>query len=288
MMTAAPIALTDVSVYPDGDRARTPILNKLNVHIAQGEWISVVGANGSGKSTLARVLAGIQPVHDGAVQRGFARIEPIPYVMQQDNQWFGDTPREELVFWLETRGEPAEQIPGRVDAALAAVGLADEADRPLRQLSGGQRQLVAAAGCLAAQAPLLLFDEATAHLDAGARRHVLAAARAIHDAGTAVLWLTHHQEEAAAGERILALQDGKVVYDGPAAAFYYGADSAKSEADLLEGKAEPVAVKLPPCDRFGFEPPYVVQIVRELARSGIRFERAPLTAEQLAEAVSLS
>ncbi|GAB2699819.1 ATP-binding cassette domain-containing protein [Paenibacillus thermoaerophilus] len=273
------LVLEDVTVYPEADRTRTPILRGIGLRIGRGEWISVVGRNGSGKSTLIRTIAGVQPAHEGVVRRGFAGDEPIPYVMQRDHQWFGETPREELVFWLEMRGEPASRIRDKVDSALAAVGLAEAAERPLSQLSGGQRQLVAAAGCLAADAPLLIFDEATSMLDTAARRLVFGAVRAIHASGTTVLWLTHHQEEAACGDRIVALHHGSIAYDGPPALFYYG------EAERFLGEFGDSGSGAAPCDALGFEPPFAVRVARELMRHGVRFGRLPLTAEQLADEV---
>ena len=269
MNGAANIVLKDVHVYAQNNEK--PILKDIHLEISRGDWVSIVGRNGSGKSTLAKLLSGILAPARGDIHRGFAGDEPIPYVMQQEEQLFGETPWEDVVFILESRGEESWRIPAIASQALQQVGLEPLMHKPLAELSGGQRQLAAAAGCLAAKPQLLLFDEATSMLDAGSRRQVLEAAKSLHRSGSTVLWITHHMEEAAEGSRIVALDQGSIAFDGSAAAFFYEDSTG-----------------LTPCEQAGFTEPYPIQVARILMRGGMRFTHPPLTAEQLSKAMKSS
>jgi energy-coupling factor transport system ATP-binding protein len=253
----------DVYVYASGSEEHVALLKGINLRISQGEWVSIVGRNGSGKSTLAQVLSGILPVNEGMVERGFAGIDPIPYVMQQDDQLFGDTPWEDIVFLLEVRGTDPAKIAGAASAALVQVGLSAEMHRPVSELSGGQRQLAATAGCLAVNAPLMLFDEAVSMLDSTSRRLVMDAAKDLHNKGATIIWMTHHMQQLSAGQRVIALDEGQLVFDGSPAEFFFGTM----------------------CETLGFELPFPVQIAKELMKTGIKLSSLPITAAALTEAV---
>jgi energy-coupling factor transport system ATP-binding protein len=257
------LALNDVYVYTVAEDTPTPLLQGIQMRIKRGEWVSIVGRNGSGKSTLGRLLTGILPVSEGSLEWGFAGSEPVPYVMQHDGQLFGDTPWEDVVFLLEVRGTSPNMIRAAATSALSRVGLGAKMHVPIAELSGGQKQLTAAAGCLAVDAPLLLFDEATSMLDSTSRRQVLEAAKNLHSKGATVIWLTHHMEELSAGERVIALDQGEIVFDGTVRTFFYGTQ----------------------CETLGFEPPFPVQVAKALQSIGTPLTGLPITAEQLAEAV---
>ncbi|MNI05836.1 Energy-coupling factor transporter ATP-binding protein EcfA1 [compost metagenome] len=263
--------LSHVSVHLRNGNDSSTVLEDINLRIQAGEWVSIVGRNGSGKSTLAQLLAGVLTTYSGVIQRGFIGLDAVPYVMQQE-QFFGDTPWEELVFILEMRGDDPDQIPTMVHKALCEVGLESLMHQPFARLSGGQRQLVAIAGCLAAKAPLLLLDEATSMLDTHSRQHVLRAASAIHALGTSVIWITHHMEELAAGTHVIALEDGRIAFDGSTTSFFYGIEAS----DPL-----PPTSHLSPCESLGFEPHFPIQVGRELQRQGAALHHLPLTADQL-------
>jgi energy-coupling factor transport system ATP-binding protein len=263
MMNQQDLQCKDVYVYASGSDEHVALLKGINLRISQGEWVSIIGRNGSGKSTLAQVLTGILPVNEGDVERGFAGWDPIPYVMQQEGQLFGDTPWEDIVFLLEVRGFDPDKIPSAAVHALSRVGLSSDMHRPISALSGGQKQLAATAGCLAVNAPLLLFDEAASMLDSTSRHLVLETAKDLHNKGATVIWMTHHMEELSAGERVVALDHGQVVFDGSITSFFYGSL----------------------CETLGFELPFPVQVAKELIKSGIPLPSLPITAMQLAEAV---
>lgn len=281
-MAGNELIISNVTVYRNQSGHTLPVLNHIDLRIAVGEWVNIVGPNGSGKSTLAQLIAGIQSTHSGTLERGFLP-DVVPYVMQQ-HYCIGDTPWEDIIFQLEMRGEEPRQIPGIAHQALLAVGLDNLMHRPFAELSGGQKQLAAIAGCIAAKAPLLLLDEATSMLDSTSRKDVLKTVQAIHRQGVSVIWLTHHMEELAAGTRVVGLMDGKILFDGPTASFFYGHEDSYDL--LLQPELSPVtSTGLTPCEQLGFEPPYPVQVALELIRQGIHLDRLPLTAEQLVEVV---
>jgi energy-coupling factor transport system ATP-binding protein len=254
------------------------LLKDISLRISPGEWISIVGRNGSGKSTLAQLLAGVYTASSGSMVRGFCGKEPIPYVMQQEVQWFGETPWEDIVFLLESRGEIADLIPELVRSALRSVGLESMMERPFSELSGGQKQLAAIAGCLAARTPILVFDEATSMLDSMSRIQVLEAAKSINRQGTAVIWLTHHIEDLTYGERVIALEDGRICYDDSTISFFYGLPPC--EIDLESSL-------ISPCEKLGFTLPYPIHLTNELRLQGIQLQSFPLTIMQFSEAVGM-
>lgn len=269
MMTSNKLILRQVSVYAEG-RAE-PLLHDIHLTIEQGEWVSIIGPNGSGKSTLAKVLSGVITPGSGEVFRGFSGDGPIPYVMQSDEGHFGQTPWEDVVFVLEASGADPDQLSGITVKVLEQVGLAEVMHQPISTLSGGQRQKVAIAGCLAVDAPILLFDEATAMLDALSRRQVLALAKRLHRSGVTIVWLTHLMDEVAEGDRVVVLQDGKMNFDGDTVTFFYREDGTGS------GKT--------PCEKAGYTAPYTVQVARVYRREGGALSFLPLNAEQLVKAV---
>ncbi|WP_162463186.1 ATP-binding cassette domain-containing protein [Paenibacillus psychroresistens] len=271
------LQLIDITVEVPYENGSLTLLKDISLCISQGEWISIVGKNGSGKSTLAQLLTGVRKASSGIIQRGFSGDEPIPYVMQQEMQWFGETPWEDMIFLLESRGEDVKLIPEIIQSALERVGIDLLKDRPFAEMSGGQQQLAAIAGCLAARTPIIVFDEATSMLDSTSRQQVLAAAKTINQQGTAVVWLTHHIEDLSFGERVIALESGKISYDDSTTAFFYrGSTFDLNHTTLIKT----------PCEELGFTLPYPIQVAHELKLKGIQLPTLPLTSEQLVEAVS--
>lgn len=262
---AEPLALEGVSVHAEG--RPEPVLHNIHLTVGPGEWVTLAGANGSGKSTLIGVIAGLIEPDEGRVRRGFAGHGPIPYVMQQDGPFFGDTPWEEVLFVLETGGVKGDLL-RRAEEALLRTGLFPHRHRPLHALSGGQRQLASAAACLASGAPILLLDEATAMLDGISRSLVWQTAVRLHREGKTVIWCTHRLEETVRNGRIIVLKDGTVVHDGPTEDFFYG--------EREDGRT--------PCEAAGFVPPFAVRTARALIRKGLSPSILPLSGEELAAA----
>ncbi|WP_182914362.1 energy-coupling factor ABC transporter ATP-binding protein [Paenibacillus sp. 1011MAR3C5] len=269
------LELADVSYAPISlaSEPSVEILAGIHLKVTRGEWITILGRNGSGKSTLLKVAGGLirQGVRGSLHRAEGHRGKAIPIVMQQpDAGLVGSTPWEDVVTLLERQGSPADGLVLRAEQALREVGLGSRMHQPLDTLSGGQKQLVAIAGCLAAEAPILLLDEVTAMLDPGMTAVVCGHVRRMHQQGTTVLWITQRMEELLPGDRTLVLKDGRIVFDGSAGALFRRTASEVTDS---------------PGEREGFEAPYTVKVAWELAVQGIELPFIPLTADQLAEAV---
>ncbi|QKS46174.1 ATP-binding cassette domain-containing protein [Paenibacillus cellulosilyticus] len=248
------------------------LLHQIDLTIKHGEWVFLVGSNGSGKSTLARLLAGLGHAR---VTGDIARMEDAsfaPLVAQNpEAALVGMTPEEDAILLLEQLAVEAGEMPKRIDAAMRIVGLTDQMKQPIAQLSGGQKQLAAIAGCIASGADALIVDEPTAMLDPQASAAVMAALRELHRTGTTVIWVTQRLEELQEGDRVVSMKDGRIKFDGRAEQFY-----SRDNANVGS-----------PCEEAGLDAPYVVHTVWELQRSGIMLDPPmPLTASSLAKAVN--
>ncbi|GMK42246.1 energy-coupling factor transporter ATPase [Paenibacillus sp. CCS19] len=254
------------------------LLHQIDLTIRDGEWVFIVGTNGSGKSTLARLLAGLgQPRITGEITRtssSNAGASFAPLVTQNpEAALVGMTPAEDATLLLEQLAVPADEMPSRIEAAMLVTGLTEWMNQPIAQLSGGQKQLAAIAGCIASGADALIVDEPTAMLDPQASAAVMASLRELHRSGTTVVWVTQRLEELQEGDRVVAMKEGCVTFDGRAESFY--------QRDI--GATESSS----PCEEAGLHAPYVVQTVWELQQAGITLDPSmPLTGSSLAKAVS--
>ncbi|MEU4644574.1 metal ABC transporter ATP-binding protein [Micromonospora sp. NPDC023814] len=198
-MTSPVITVTHGMVGYDG----RPVLRDVSLTVTAGEVVAVLGANGSGKSTLIRAVLGLVPLSSGSVTlfdhplRRFRQWHRVGYVPQRLGAGSGvpATVREVVASGrLARRGvlrPPGRADRAAVDAALAAVGLADRARDPVATLSGGQQQRTLIARALAGQPELLVLDEPTAGVDAASQE---AFAGALHDfvgGGGTVLLVAH-------------------------------------------------------------------------------------------------
>ena len=200
----------------------TRLLGPVSTTIAERR-VAVVGANGSGKSTLARLLNGLvlpsagsvvvdglDTAHDGpAVRRrvGFVFTDP-------DAQLVMPTPVEDVALSLRRTVPDATEREARARDALARVGLADRADLPVHVLSGGQRQLLALTSVLATDPDVLVCDEPTTLLDLRWRGVVDDLLASLPQQ---VVVVTHDLDAARRAERVLVVDEGLVVHDGPPA-----------------------------------------------------------------------
>ncbi|MBQ1370543.1 MAG: energy-coupling factor transporter ATPase, partial [Clostridia bacterium] len=132
-----------------------------------------------------------------------------------DNQIVATVVEEDVAFGPENLGFPPEEIRARVDSALKAVGMYKHRGKEPHKLSGGQKQRVAIAGILAMKPECILFDESTAMLDPKGRRSIMRIIRKMHDEmAKTVVYITHYMEEAAAADRVIVMEGGKVIDDG--------------------------------------------------------------------------
>lgn len=207
-------------------KSETPALKNINMTIAKGEFVAVLGHNGSGKSTLAKLINCILIPTEGKVftagmdtsdeANTFEIRRRAGMVFQNpDNQLVATVVEDDVAFAPENLGLPREEIRRRVDDALNAVNMYDHREYTPANLSGGQKQRVAIAGVLAMEPECLIMDEATSMLDPIGRREVTAIAHRLNEErGMTVVCVTHHMSEAVSADRVIVLKDGEVLLDG--------------------------------------------------------------------------
>ncbi len=205
-----------------GDRELT-VLAGVDIEVAPGEVIAILGPSGSGKSTLLGLLAGLDRPSEGEVridgsalgsldEDGLAllRRRLVGFVFQSFQLLANLTARENVLLPLELTG--VEDAEARTDALLTAVGLRERAHHYPSQLSGGEQQRVAVARAFAPRPRLLFADEPTGNLDGATGERVLELMFGLQrEYGTALVIVTHDLEVAAHADRRIHLRDGRVV-----------------------------------------------------------------------------
>jgi len=218
------------SYQDDSTGEDQPVLHGIDLTIDCGEYIAIIGHNGSGKSTLAKLLNLVLEPTDGAIyvdgknvsspdmtdEDVFALRQKVGMVFQNpDNQLVATVVEEDVAFGPENLGVPSAEIRQRVDDALAMVGMTEYAKHEPHRLSGGQKQRVAIAGIIAMMPECMIFDESTAMLDPLGRREVLDTMEMLHrEKNITIITITHHMDEAARADRIIVLDDGRILRDG--------------------------------------------------------------------------
>jgi putative ABC transport system ATP-binding protein len=200
-----------------------PVLEAVDLELAEGEWLAVLGPSGSGKSTLLNILglldrpdAGVyelagEDVSDlGDTRRAALRNRRIGFVFQSSNLLPRTSALENVAAPLLYRGIRRAARLKQALGALERVGLADRADHDPTELSGGQLQRVAIARALVGEPALLLADEPTGNLDSRSGAEVLELFAALHRAGTTVLMITHDPVVASRAQRRLVLDAGRL------------------------------------------------------------------------------
>ena len=238
--------------YPaEEGQTSTVALEDVSLSIERGSFVVVLGHNGSGKSTLAKHMNAVLLPSGGTVYvegmdtRDEALLleirRRVGMVFQNpDNPIVANVVEEDVAFAPENLGVPSEEIRRRVDDALAAVGMAEFTRHAPHLLSGGQKQRVAIAGVIAMAPECIVLDEATAMLDPAGRREVLSAIRALNqERGITVVLITHHMDEAMDADRLIVMNDGKLVIDGAPAEVF-----TQVEALRAMGLAAPDTVEL--------------------------------------------
>ncbi|MEU7488436.1 ABC transporter ATP-binding protein [Streptomyces sp. NPDC042319] len=218
------LTLTDVTLtYPDGD-ARLTALDAVSLHVPAGSTTAVIGPSGSGKSSLLAVAATlITPDRgtvtiDGVATTGMSRArltalrrDKIGTVFQQPNLLPSLTAAEQLQAMAHVAGRSPRRAASRARELLAAVGLADHADRRPHQLSGGQRQRVNIARALMNDPSVLLVDEPTSALDQERGAAVLELLTTLtHERATATVLVTHDPTHLNSADTVVTVQDGRL------------------------------------------------------------------------------
>ncbi len=253
-----------------------PVLKDINLEIKKGEFVAVLGHNGSGKSTLAKHLNAILMPTSGKVFVGeydtsdennlFSIRQHVGMVFQNpDNQIVATIVEEDVAFALENLGVEPTEIRRRVDEALKMVGMYEYREHAPHQLSGGQKQRVAIAGILAMRPDCIVLDEPTAMLDPKGREEVLSTVRKLNrEFGTTVIMITHYMDEAVKADRVVVIDDGKILLDDTPKAVF-------SEVELLKS--------------VGLDVPQVTELIYELKKEGIDLPDGILTEDECADVI---
>jgi putative ABC transport system ATP-binding protein len=220
------IRLTQVSKQ-FGGKKRVVALEDINLHVAPGEMVSIIGPSGSGKSTLLNLIGGLDQPTTGEIEiagRSIARLtddelthlrrDKIGFIFQFFNLMPSLTCLENVALPLHLRGWGKRKIEERSRELLDLVQLNHRLDHQPDELSGGERQRVAIARSLAAFPPILLADEPTGNLDSRSGAEILDLIRSLHEKLNAtILIVTHDSGVAHSCSRTIALSDARVVAD---------------------------------------------------------------------------
>ena len=202
---------------------KTLALNKMDLFIPAGEFLSVMGPSGSGKSTLLNVLGLFESLDEGCftldgvtvnhltyAQKITLRRRLVGYVFQSFNLISHMTVTENVELPLKYRNVPKTERKTRVARTLDTFGLSGRAEHYPSQLSGGQQQRVAIARAMVSHPALILADEPTGNLDSKNSREVLEQLKRINGRGTTVVMVTHSREASSYAGRILTMRDGRL------------------------------------------------------------------------------
>jgi putative ABC transport system ATP-binding protein len=226
-MTAPRIEIRSLTrQLPSGDRVLT-ILDQVDLEIAPGDFIAVLGPSGSGKSTLLALMAGLDRPTSGEVRidgepiqdlsedaLALLRRKKVGFVFQSFQLLGNLTAKENVLLPLELLNLP--DAAARAGRLLASVGLAEREHHYPSQLSGGEQQRVALARAFAAAPAILLADEPTGNLDGATGRTILEALTALRrEHGTTLVLVTHDPAVAALADRQVHLRDGRIEWQGP-------------------------------------------------------------------------
>ena len=246
-------------------------LKGINLNVAQGEFVSVLGRNGSGKSTLAKLInALLLPTNGTCYVRGMKsndnelrwEIRKICGMVFQnpDNQIVGTTVEEDVAFGLENIGVPSGEIRLRIDEAMKYTGIYERKESAPHLLSGGQKQRVAIAGILAMNPECVILDEATAMLDPVGRKEVMSTIKKLNEEqGVTILHITHHMDEAVQADRVIVIDDGKIV---------------------MEGTPKEIFSEIGKLKELGLDVPQVTEVVNELRNAGLDLPKDILTVDE--------
>lgn len=265
--------------FPNG----TTALNNVTFTVFQGEFVSVIGASGAGKTTLFRILNGMDTVTSGTllfdgndvstitkreqkqirrsigtIYQDFCLVENSTCLANVLTACLPDMNLLSAVIGLYSREQQNEAL-----SLLKRVGLEEKAEEPVKNLSGGQKQRVAIAGVMAMKPQCIILDEPTAMLDPNGRREVIRTVRQLNESqGVTVLLITHYMEEATWADRIIVMDDGKIVMDG---------------------KPREIFSRVRELKECGLDVPQATELAFELKEAGMPLPDGILSREELAE-----
>lgn len=246
----------------------------VDLDIKKGEFVAILGHNGSGKSTLAKQLNAILVPTEGTLYVDGKDVSDPKNVwdvrqsagmvfQNPDNQIIGSVVEEDVGFGPENMGVPTEEIWQRVEESLRSVGMWEYRKSSPNKLSGGQKQRVAIAGVVAMHPKCIVLDEPTAMLDPVGRKDVIRAARALNMVeDVTVILITHYMEEVIYADKVIVMDDGKVV---------------------MQGTPKEIFAEVETLKKYRLDVPQVTLLAHELKKAGLELPAGILSIEELVE-----
>ena len=264
--------------YDEEGREKETIraVDGVSFEVRKGDFVAILGHNGSGKSTLAKLACGLLAPAGGAVRvfgRDTADAEARRRIrgdaglvfQNPDDQIIGSIVEEDVGFGPENMGVPTEEIWQRVEESLKAVNMLKYRHHSPNRLSGGQKQRVAIAGVVAMHPKCIVLDEPTAMLDPNGRKEVIRVVRALNQVeDITVILITHYMEEVIYADKVLVMDDGKVVMQGTPREIF-------SQVETLKA--------------YRLDVPQATLLAWELKKAGLDLPDGILTREELVEAL---
>ena len=262
-------------VYRYDDKDKNAV-DSVNFSIQEGEFVVIIGHNGSGKSTLAKLFNGIFiPTSGDVTIKGMNTKEDekiwdirqkVGMVFQNpDNQIVATVVEDDVAFGPENLGVEKNEIRRRVDEALALVRMSEFSKRQPHNLSGGQKQRIAIAGIIAMSPDCIIFDEPTAMLDPRGRQEVIETIiRLNKDEGKTIVHITHFMDEATEADRVLVMEEGKII---------------------MEGKPREIFSQVEKLKSLGLDVPQMTEFAHLLGQEGVEIDQEILTIEEMVESL---
>ncbi|WP_066712856.1 energy-coupling factor transporter ATPase [Clostridium sp. Marseille-P299] len=249
-------------------------IDNVSLDVKKGDFVAILGHNGSGKSTIAKhINAILLPTEGTLIVNGMDTKEEdklwdirqsAGMVFQNpDNQIIATVVEEDVGFGPENMGVPTEEIWKRVEESLKAVGMYEYRTHSPNKLSGGQKQRVAIAGIMAMRPQCIILDEPTAMLDPNGRKEVIRTIRELNKKEhVTVLLITHYMDEVIKADKVIVMDDGKVVMQGTPKEIFSQVDKLKS---------------------YRLDVPQVTELAYELKKQGMPLPDGILTVEEFSE-----
>ncbi|MEE0741594.1 MAG: energy-coupling factor transporter ATPase [Emergencia sp.] len=258
-----------------GDENEEPItaIRDVSLEIETGSFTAILGKNGSGKSTLAKNLNGLLLPSGGKIYVKSWDTSDDDHIwdirqtagmvfQNPDNQLVSSIVEDDVAFGPENLGVEPSEIRQRVDKALESVNMGRYKKKAPHLLSGGQKQRIAIAGVIAMKPECIIFDEPTAMLDPKGREEIMDIIEELHREGITVILITHFMDEAVNADRVIIMDDGKILLDGSPAQVF-------SQEETIE--------------QASLDVPLAVEMAQRLRRRGIPVPEEVITTEGLVE-----
>jgi energy-coupling factor transport system ATP-binding protein len=264
----------DNVTFSYGPSLEAPLFSNLNLNIAAGEWVVVVGPSGAGKTTLLKLMKGLLIPQAGEVRVNGSILSPgelnhsaACVFTNPENQIVSPVVYEDVSFGLENMGLSPEIVRIRAEEALRWVGLWERVRDLSHHLSGGEQQRLILAGALALRKRCLLLDDPFSMVDGASRAEMLRVLNNIHrEESFTLVQATHLLEEALVAQRLLAMEHGRLVFDNSPSRFL-------QEKGLIQ--------------RLGMEVPAIAKLGETLASKGLVEAGQVITMEQLMDLLTV-